>query len=216
MPLTSRTAPRAASTRLIAHVTDLLREKKTLPGARVEMRLEKMSHSEPHPVYYVPFDALAQGKLLAAAAQTSWRYLLVQDDAAMIAEAELSAGGKRTSKAKGKRSAKPLALLGVSQGPFTAATVDALHAAEQLPKVAAADYELRLLKVPAVYLAALWLHGATDDILIPMGNPPGGFKKNRPYSEKQILRALKPVAERAQRFHDAYEQKRKRGRATKS
>ena len=89
MPITSRSAPRGASARLVAHVTDLLREKKTLPGARIEMQLEKMSHSEPHPVYYVPLDALLEGKLLAAATQTSWRYLLVQDDAP-IAEAELS------------------------------------------------------------------------------------------------------------------------------
>jgi hypothetical protein len=217
MPITSRNAPRPASARLIAHVTDMLREKKSLPGARVEMRLEKMSHSEPHPVYYVTLDALAQGKLLDAATQTSWRYLLVQDDAA-IAEAELSAGGKSTGKLKSKRaSAKPLTFLGVSHGPFTDATVDALHAAERLPKVAAADYELRLLKIPAVYLAALWLHRADDDILIPMANPPGGLRKNKPYTEKQVIRALKPVVEQTKQFHDAYEQnKRKRPRARKS
>ena len=217
MPITSRTPPRPASARLIAHVTDLLREKKSLPGARVEMRLENMSHSDPHPVYYVPLDALAEGKLLDAATQTSWRYLLIQDDAA-IGEAELSAEGKGAGKARSKRaSAKPLTLLGVSHGPFTDATVEALHAAERLPKVAAADYELRLLKIPAVYLAALWLHGTGDDILIPMGNPPGGLRKNRPYSEKQVIKALKPIVEQTRQFHGAYEQsRRKRSRSKKS
>ena len=206
MPITSRNAPRPASARLISHVTDLLREKKSLPGAPVEMRVEKMSHSEAHPVYYAPLDALAEGKLLQAATQTSWRYLLVQDDQA-IAEAELSAAPKGAEKGRRKRSrAKPLAFLGLSHGPFTGATVDALHAAERLPKVAAADYELRLLKVPAVYLAALWLHREDDDILIPMGNPPGGLKKNKPYSERQVIRALAPMARQTQEFHAAYEQ----------
>jgi len=207
MPIISRNVPRPAAARLAAHLTELMREGKSPPGA-VEMHLEKVSHSEPHPVYFVPLDALAQGKLLAAATQTSWRYLLVQDDAA-VAEAELSAGD-RTAK-KGVR-AKPLQFLGVTHGPFTAATVDALHAAEQLPKVTAADYELRLLKIPAVYLAALWLHAENDDILIPMGQPPGGLKKNRPYSEKQVIRALRGVVEQTKQFHDAYAQRKPRGR----
>ena len=216
MPIITRNPPRQASARLIAHVTDLLREKKSLPGARVEMRVEQMSHSEPHPVYYAPLDALAAGKLLDAATQTSWRYLLVQNDTP-VAEAELSADGRSAGKLKGKRSSsKPLTFLGVSQGPFTEATVEALHAAERLPKIATADYELRLLKVPAVYLAALWLHSATDNILIPMGNPPGGLKRNRPYSEKQVIKALERLAERTKQFHDAYEQKRKRPRTKKS
>jgi len=215
MPITSRNAPRPASARLVSHVTALLREKKSLPSAPAELQLEKMSHSEAHPVYYVPLDALAEGRLLQAATQTSWRYLLVQDDRA-IAEAELSAATKGATKGRRRRSrAKPLAFLGLSHGPFTGATVDALHAAERLPQVAAADYELRLLKIPAVYLAALWLHGDGDDILIPMGNPPGGLKKNKPYTEKQVIRALAPMAEQTREFHAAYEQQAKQTRRRK-
>ena len=210
MPITSRIPPRPAAAKLAAHLTHLLRESKAPPGMAAEMHLEKVSHSEPHPVFFVPLDALAQGKLLAAATQVSWRYLLVQDDAA-IAEAELSAGGR--SGAKGAR-VKPLDFLGLTHGPFTRATVDALHAAERLPKVASADYELRLLKIPAVYLMALWLHRADDDILIPMGNPPGGLKKNRPYSEKAVIRALKGVVEQTRQFHAAYPEHKPRGRKT--
>ncbi len=215
MPITSRNAPRAASARLVSHVTELLREKKSLPGAPAEMRLEKMSHSEAHPVYYVPLDALSEGKLLDAATQTSWRYLLVQDDAA-VAEAELSAATEGPQKGRGKRPrARPLSFLGLSHGPFTAATLDALHAAERLPKVEAADYELRLLKIPAVYLAALWLHREGDDILIPMGNPPAGLRKNKPYTEKQVIKALEPLAEQTRRFHEAYDQSARARRRTK-
>ncbi len=205
MPITTRNVPRPAAARLVEHLTELMREHKAPPGMSVEMRLEKVSHSEPHAVYYVPLDALAQGKLLDAATQTSWRYLLVQDDEP-IAEAELSAGTTSAKGAKGvKRArAKPLQFLGLTHGPFTAATVEALHAAERMPKVAAANYDMRLLKIPAVYLAALWLHADNDDILIPMGNPPGGLKKNRPYTEKAVIKALQPVVEQTKQFHDAY------------
>jgi hypothetical protein len=212
MPIISRNAPRPGAARLATHLTELLREKKVPSGMPAEMRLETLSHSEPHPVYYAPLDALADGKLLDAATQVSWRYLLVQDDAA-IAEAELSAGRRG---AKGA-AAKSLEFLGLTRGPFTAATVEALGAAELLPQVAAADYELRLLKVPAMYLVALWLHGGTDDILIPMGDPPGGLKKNTPYSEAAVIEALQGSAERAKRFHDTYdENSRKRGKRKRS
>ena len=208
MPITLRNIPRQGAARLAGHLTELLRQKTVPSNMPVAMRLEALSHSEPHPVFYAPLDALAGGKLLDAATQSSWRYLLVQDDAA-VAEAELSVGRKDAKRA----GPKALEFLGLTHGPFTAATIEALAAAEQLPQVAAADYELRLLKIPAVYLVALWLHGAKDDILIPMGDPPGGLKKNKPYTEAAIIKALRGIVEQTKRFQDAYEEnQRKRGR----
>ena len=130
--------------------------------------------------------------------QTTWRYLLVQDHNA-VAEAELSVR-RRGARGAG---AKALDLVALTQGPFTGATVEALAAAKELPQVARADYELRLLKAPAVYFVALWLHGTKDDILIPMGDPPGGLQKNRPYSEGEIIQALRDICEHTKRFHDA-------------
>ncbi len=207
MAIISRSAPRQGAARLAAHLTELLREGSLPSGMPAKMHLERLSHSEPHPVFYVPLDALAGGKLLDAATQASWRYLLVQDDAP-IAEAELSAGRKGARGA----GAKALEFLGLTQGPFAGATVDALAAAERLPQVAAADYELRLLKIPAVYLVALWLHGAKDDILMPMGDPPGGLKRNKAYTEAGVMRALRGMVEQTKRFQGAYdENKRKRG-----
>jgi hypothetical protein len=210
MPIISRNIPRQSAARLAAHLTELLREKRAPSKMPVEMHLEQLSHSEAHPVYYVPLDALADGKLLDAAKQASWRYLLVQDDAP-VAEVELSVG-RRGAKGAG---AKPLEFLGLTHGPFTAATVESLGAAERLPQVAAADYELRLLKVPAVYLAALWLHGAKDDILIPMGDPPGGLKKNKPYTEAAVIKALRGIVQQTKGFQDAYAENQRKRRSKK-
>jgi hypothetical protein len=107
--------------------------------------------------------------------------------------------------------ARELEFLGLTHGPFTAATIEALTAAEKFPTVAKSDYELRLLKVPSVYLVALWLHG-DDDILVPMASPPGGLKKNRAYSEGQVIKALSEIAAKTKRFHDAYEKNRPKPR----
>jgi hypothetical protein len=204
MPITFPKAPRGADARLVAHLAELARENKP-PMA--EVRMEELSHSEAHPVYFVPLDALTEGKLLKAAKQTSWRYLLVKGSAA-IAEAELSSGSRSAKTGK----SRSLDFLSFTRGPFASATVDALHAAERLPQVARADYELRLLNIPAVYLVALWLHAAKDDILIPMGDPPAGLKRNEPYTEPAVIAAVRDSAERARRFDEAHrEHKAKRG-----
>lgn len=206
MPITFPKAPRGAAAKLVGHVTELVRERK-LPHRMQQMHLETLSHSEAHGVYFVPLDALAEGKLLAAARQTSWRYLLVQDNAA-IAEAELTAG-RRGAKGAAARS---LEFASLTHGPFASATVEALGAAERLPQVARADYELRLLRVPAVYFVALWLHRADDDILVPMGDPPAGLERNEPYGEAAVIEALRGPAEQAKRFDAAYRERRpKRG-----
>ena len=119
--------------------------------------------------------------------------------------------GARRSGARGAKGAK-LEFLGLTHGPFTDATIKALTAAERLPKVAKADYELRLLKVPAVYLMALWLHGKDGDILIPMGDPPAGLKKNKAYTEAGVIRALRNVVVRTRQFQTAYDENRRKPR----
>lgn len=199
MPIIVRKVSRRGADRLGEHVTQLLREKMVPPGVPREIRPDELSYSEPHALYFVSLDGLAEGKLLGVATQTSWRYLLARGETP-IAEVELSAKPRR---GKGG-SAEEFEFLGLTQGPFIAATIEALGVAEQLPQVAKADYELRMLKVPSVYLAALWLHGKDDDILVPMADPPGGLRKNRPYSEEQVIKALREIAVQTKRFHDSY------------
>ena len=213
MPIITRPAPRGGEAVLAANVTDILRAKRVPHGMKTEMHPEEVSHSEPHPVYIATLDDLAKGKLLAAAKQTGWRYLLVHGNAA-VGEAELSAETRGAKGAKSAKSKEPQ-FLGLTHGPFTAATIDALHAAERLPQIAKADYELRLLKVPAVYLVALWLHGGNEDILIPLGQPPAGLKKNKPYTEAGIIRALRATVVRTKEFQDSYEANQRKRRSKK-
>ena len=213
MPIITRSAPRRGAAVLAANVTELMRAKHTPHGMKAAARPEELHHSDPHPVYVATLDDLAAGKLLKAAKQTGWRYLLAQNDE-IVAEAELTAARRG---AKGARGAKheDLAFAGLTHGPFTSATVDGLHAAERLPQVEKADYELRLLKVPAVYLVALWLHGANEDILVPLGQPPAGLKKNKPYTEASVIRALRPTVARTKEFNEAYAVNQRKGRAKK-
>ena len=97
--------------------------------------------------------------------------------------------------------------MSLTRGPFTAATIEALNAAEKLPRVAKAEYELRFLKAPAVYFAALWLHSGNDDILIPMVDPPGRLEKEpRLFGKRRSSKALREIADQNKRFHDNFKE----------
>ena len=72
----------------------------------------------------------------------------------------------------------------------------ALQIAEQLPQVKKLDYEPRLLNIPPILFVAVWLHGKSDDIIIPLPPTFGRWNAYQPYSGKQIIKLLKSAAKK--------------------
>lgn len=72
----------------------------------------------------------------------------------------------------------------------------ALQFSEQLPKVKQHDYEPRLLDIPGVYFVGVWLHGQTDDILIPLSPTFERWKAHHPYAESELMKLLQPEAKK--------------------
>ncbi len=70
----------------------------------------------------------------------------------------------------------------------------ALQKANGLPEVEKQEYECRYLMI-FLSFRAIWFHGKTDDVIIPMPPVYYGMKANQPYSEKEIIMLLKPEAE---------------------
>jgi hypothetical protein len=112
-------------------------------------RAEGLDVAAPHDVYTVGLDALAAGGGLEAAEPVGRRVLLMRG-ADSVATAELDdpegAGG-----------------LSANEGPFAEATARAISRVESWPEVADGDYELRVLRLPALYLMALWLKDESGD-----------------------------------------------------
>jgi hypothetical protein len=71
--------------------------------------------------------------------------------------------------------------------------LQALRLAEQLPQAQTRDYEVRWLAMPWISFAAVWLHGKSDDIIIPLPDSLGRWKGFRPYSEKGMANTLREV-----------------------
>lgn len=70
-----------------------------------------------------------------------------------------------------------------------------LERAEELPQVQHKDYEFRTLNFSGEDSPMIWLHGKSDDILIPISDGYGKWEAYKPYSESEMTKLLKPEEE---------------------
>ena len=144
-----------------------------------------LSLVEPLQEYTVTKEKFALGNLLPGATFSNWSYVIMHGDK-VLGHVDVKANGE-TGKMQWD---------GTSHTPtYDGSLVNAMHIAEQLPQVKERDYEARILGVPFGFLYVLWLHGKTDDILIPLLPVPHGVKAGQPYTESEIIKFLNEAAE---------------------
>lgn len=198
MALRLATTPLGAETAMRAGVASVATPERTRSlGAGQELRA-----TAPHPVYTLAVEDLAGGRALAESARLiGWRYLLMRGDTPESAvELSCASDGSRVKFA------------GLSRGPFVAATYDAIRIAEHVDAVVSGEYELRLLRIPALYAMALWLKGmeGDGDIVLPIGSEEPGTLTSQPrdlssmaspraLTTESFVEALRPAAQRALR-----------------
>jgi len=112
----------------------------------------------PHRVYVLLLPDILAGQGLAAARLVGWRYILM-DGTQAVGAAEVNTNPTETE--------HNFSLVHEGQGPQVLA---ALNLLETVPQVRNANYELRLLRIPALMTVTLWLHAGTvdADLLIPV------------------------------------------------
>ena len=123
---------------------------------------DQLDVSTPHQVFTIGLDDLVAGRGLDSARPVGWRYL-VEESGQPIATAETAVAPDGTE-----------VMSQFTEGPYVDATANAVKAARALPQLEAAGYDLRLLRIPALYLMALWLHSPHNDLLIPLAPSPIG------------------------------------------
>jgi hypothetical protein len=133
----------------------------------------------PLPVFSFALDDLAAGRDPRNETPVSWKFLLVS----------------------GTQPVRTVDVVSASAGGYSFAAISAAEAvainraietAEQDKTVAGGDYELRLARVPALYVTALWLKnregGADRFVVVPPA--PDGF---RPYFVEDVDGFLTPL-----------------------
>jgi hypothetical protein len=90
----------------------------------------------------------------------------------------------------------------VHEGALVAGMVEAVRQAEERFSSDNRDYELRLLRIPALYTVALWLHAGDADVMVPVAPAPRALRANDSYGPDAFTAALRPLAEAALREPD--------------
>jgi hypothetical protein len=177
-------APDGGRKIVIKNASEILQsDQKSLGG----FRIEELTIGCPYRNYSVDLKDLASGKLLSAATSGgSWTYLFMHGTSAV------GAGGLIADEKTGKA----LKANGLYETDYSNEALAALRMAEPLPQVKKQDYEVRRLDSPGILFVAVWLHGKSDDIIIPLGATFGRWNALQPYSESQMIKLLKPEAKK--------------------
>ena len=193
MPALVREPPESA-TRLLASALDQLAIDRNY-RIRLQLGLSPLDGvtkaeikiAQAHPVYSVKLGDLVENRGLDRARLTAWRFLLFEGSDA-VAAGEISVDQKSGD----------IQFSSINSGPFVAATFQAFQTRLKDPELEQQEWDVRVLRVPALYLFALWLHstGEREDRLIPIGPVPEFLEKDRTYSRRDLEERLLPVAMR--------------------
>lgn len=136
------------------------------------------------PIYNLGLDYLKEGRDLSASMQVGWRYLLRHDG-------EVPASADAVSEIDGE----PI-FTQVIEGPLVQGIFSAIEVAKSEKGLIEKEYEVRLLIVPALQFAALWLVDIREglDVAIPIEPAPLLLTPNRPIPTKELLDVLQKAA----------------------
>jgi hypothetical protein len=142
----------------------------------------------PHDVYFLGLDDVAAGAGLDAARLVGRRFLVMDGDQA-VASAEI---------------AERDGAFQANEGPYVEATATAIVAAERNPRLADGEYEVRVLRIPALYFMALWLRDerGAGDVVIPLAPAPAPLEPGQPYPPEDVFSQLASGARRRLQVDD--------------
>lgn len=181
MPLNLPGPPSGTSDQVMSKLHVFADGAKFTTKALSAARKEQLALSSPHQVFTMGLDDITSGGGLDRARPVGWRFL-VEEGGRLIASAET------TLKQDGTHEVSQF-----TEGQFVAATDNAIKAVRNLPQLASEGYELRLLRIPALYVMALWLHSPASDLLVPIAPSPIA-KEGKPVPPAEFFGDLSELA----------------------
>jgi|SRR5215469_9982934 len=141
----------------------------------------QISLTSPHAVYNIDLDDILSNNPLSTARFTAWRFI-VGANPNQPAAAEMIGDPQGTT----------ATFSSVNDGPFVAGTIAALQNLAADPTFAKGDWEGRLLRIPALFVMAIWAHGKNtgEDMLRPIAPAPSFLDVNKTYTWPQFREAL--------------------------
>lgn len=141
--------------------------------------LDGVQEGVPHQTFHLGLDTIQAGSGMAGAEPVGWRYLLG------------TTGPEATHAAEVLTRNQVFAFAGLNRGPFVQQMVDVMRTAD-VP----GDYEARLLRVPALYVIAVWLvNDNGNDLFIPLKPTNPVLEPGRVYQQAEFEAALVEAAQ---------------------
>lgn len=181
MAIKTQKAPKESVRELIKGVQKFTKVQKEGRRALKSLQKEKEPSNLPHKVFTLGLDDIKAGKGLEATTLIGWRYIL-QDDDETVLSAEV---GHDVEKNEHE-------FLGVNKGPFVEQTLAKLNEAHLNKKIADGEFDLSVLRIPALYVMALWLQNTKGkrDFLIPLEPVNQYFEAGKLYIVKEFIGQL--------------------------
>jgi len=155
-----------------------------LAKTQVSEKVSELASDQVIPVYHLGLDDLKQKKDITSATQRSWRYLVKHEDKVIATADAVEQNGKTV-------------FSHVNEGPLVSGVVAALNKAENLDELQSGDFEVRLLMVPALYVAALWFVDQVggQDRVMPIEPTSSPLRANELISISDLMDVLWELAE---------------------
>ena len=187
MPVTLAQPPQAVETLTRDKVSALAERNELRVAPLVGAKAATLKLSSGHAVHNVGLRDLVAGTPLDKLGVTSWRFIVDGGHAESTAAETIGGAGTQAPE-----------FSSVNAGPFVAGTVDAFASVAKDPTFAAGAWESRVLRIPALYILAVWTH-ATDggqDRIKPISPVPAYLDGSKSYTWDEFLAAVRPEAEK--------------------
>ena len=176
-----------SATRVPTTVADVVANVGTTVGVNVGAAV---GAPMPSPVYIAGLqDLVGDGGDVRKAPLTVWTHLLLD-------------GANTTPVALADVDARTMTFAAMTEGDQVRSIGQNIH--DAAADGTGADYDLAMIRVPALYLSAVWLKGrnGAPDVLIPSESPKSPLTPGKRYSPEEFNAALKTVAEQELRETD--------------
>ena len=144
--------------------------------------------SHPQPLYTATTDDVLEHTITNAELPDAWQLLVLRADEPL---ATLEMRIERDSDGE-----ESYHYAGVFIGPYTRSIYMALNRAEIIASETSLSYELRVLRIPTVYLYAVWLHAENSNLIIPCAPAPGPLEPNHEMEPDAVCDALRDLADK--------------------
>jgi hypothetical protein len=160
-----------------------------VPGFRIGGEPGIAALRNPHVIYHLGLDDLAAGRGVEASTPVGWGQIAGSPGGELLAETKFDTQE----------------LSQLNQGPYAAGIANSIARAEADPRVKARDYQVGVLRIPGIYVIALWLKDVkgNDDAIVPVPPVPQELEADRFYSLAEFTNVAIGMAKKRLEFDNS-------------